>query len=174
MAPYNSPIGAPVVRAEGPDKVTGRALYAADIALPGMLWGKVLRSPHPHARILRVDGSRARKVDGVRAVITGKEVPGHLVGRRLKDMPVLCWDKVRFVGDRVAAVAAETPDSAEEALQYIDVEYEVLPAVTDPLAAMQPDAPRLHNASAGPVGRCGSPVKRSEPEARQKERLHAD
>ncbi len=145
MARNNSPIGASILRAEGPDKVTGRALYAADVVLPGMLWGKVLRSPHPHARILRVDGSRAWKVEGVRAVITGKEVPGHLVGRRLRDMPVLCWDKVRFVGDRVAAVAAESPDAAEEALECIDVEYEVLPAVTDPLAAMQPDAPRLHD-----------------------------
>jgi len=144
MAVYHSPIGAPIVRAEGPDKVTGRALYAADVALPGMLWGKVLRSPHPHARIRRVDASQAWKVEGVRAVVTGKEFPGHLVGRRLRDMPVLCWDKVRFVGDRVAAVAADTPDGAEEALQHIDVEYEVLPAVTDPLAAMQPDAPRLH------------------------------
>ncbi len=84
MAPNNSPIGAPVVRAEGPDKVTGRALYAADVVLPGMLWGKVLRSPHPHARIVSVDASRARKVEGVRAVITGKEIPGHLVGRRLR------------------------------------------------------------------------------------------
>ncbi len=144
MAKNDSPIGASIPRAEGPDKVTGRALYAADVVLPGMLWGKVLRSPHPHARIVSVDVSRAWKVEGVKAVITGKEVPGHLVGRRLRDMPVLCWDKVRFVGDRVAAVAAESLDAAEEALQYIDVEYEVLPAVFDPLVAMQPDAPRLH------------------------------
>ncbi len=144
MTTNDSPIGASVVRAEGPEKVTGHALYAADIELPGMLWGKVLRSPHPHARIVSVDGSRAWKVDGVRAVITGKEVPGHLMGRRLRDMPVLCWDKVRFVGDRVAAVAAESLDAAEEALQYIDVEYEVLPAVTDSLDAMQADSPRIH------------------------------
>jgi len=113
------PIGASIPRAEGPDKVTGRTIYAADVNLPGMLWGKVLRSPHPHARIVRIDTSHAREVDGVKAVITGKEFPGHLMGRRVRDMPVLCWDKVRFLGDRVAAVAAETPDAAEEALQYI-------------------------------------------------------
>jgi carbon-monoxide dehydrogenase large subunit len=145
MAATSTLIGAPIPRLEGPDKVTGRARYAADVQLPGTLWGKVLRSPHPHARIVRIDASRARALPGVRAVVTGQDIPGHYVGKTLRDMPVLCWDRVRFVGDRVAAVAADTPDVAEAALDLIEVEYEVLPAVFDPLAAMEPDAPLLHD-----------------------------
>ncbi|MFQ5853957.1 MAG: hypothetical protein ACE5JU_25640, partial [Candidatus Binatia bacterium] len=99
-------VGAPVPRAEGPDKVTGRALYAADVSLPGLLWGKILRSPYPHARIRRIDTSRAHQVPGVKVVITGQDIPGHLMGKMIRDMPVLCWEVARFVGDRVAAVAA--------------------------------------------------------------------
>lgn len=139
-----SVIGASVSRAEGPDKVTGRSVYAADINLPGLLWGKILRSPHPHARIRHIDASKALRVAGVRAVVTGPEVPNHFIGKSFRDMPVLCWDVVRFVGDRVAAVAAETPDAAEEALSLINVEYDELPAVFDPLDAMRADAPRIH------------------------------
>src|SRR5204863_6050343 len=101
-------------------------------------------SPHPHARILSIDTSRVWEVPGVRAVLTGKDIPGILMGRRLRDMPVLAWDKVRFIGDRVAAVAADTADAAEEALLRIVVEYEELPAVTDLESAMRPDAPLLH------------------------------
>lgn len=145
MVLTSSVIGGPVPRLEGPDKVSGRALYAADIQLPGMLWCKVLRSPYPHAKIISIDTERAQKVPGVRAVITGKEYPGMLMGRQFRDMPVLCWDKVRFIGDRVAAVAAETRAAAEEAVALIDVEYEELPAVFDPASAMLPDAPRLHD-----------------------------
>src|SRR5213593_851468 len=137
-------VGSPVLRAEGPDKVTGRSIYAADVELPGLLWGKILRSPHPHARIRRVDAAKARRLPGVRAAITGQEIPGHFVGKMIRDMPVLCWDVTRFVGDRVAAVAADTLEAAEEALALIDVEYEELRAVFDPLEAMQPDAPRIH------------------------------
>ena len=138
-------IGAPVPQIEGPAKVTGRTRYAADVDLPGMLWGKILRSPHPHARILRIDASAARSVPGVKAVITGQDAPGHLMGKVLRDMPVLCWDKVRYIGDRVAAVAAETPEAAEEALLLIQVDYELLPAVFDPMEAMKPDAPLIHD-----------------------------
>ena len=138
-------IGAPVPQIEGPDKVTGRTHYAADVDLPGMLWGKILRSPHPHARILRIDASATRSVPGVKAVITGQDAPGHLMGKVLRDMPVLCWDKVRYIGDRVAAVAAETPEAAEEALLLIQVDYELLPAVFDPMEAMKPDAPLIHD-----------------------------
>jgi CO/xanthine dehydrogenase Mo-binding subunit len=140
----SSVIGAPVPRIEGPDKVTGRALYAADVPLPGMLWGKVLRSPHPHARIRSIDAAAARRVPGVVAVVTGQDVPGHYIGKILRDMPVLCWDHVRYVGDRVAAVAAETPEAAEEGLRQIEIDYEPLPAVFDPFEAMKPDAPQLH------------------------------
>jgi carbon-monoxide dehydrogenase large subunit len=137
-------IGAPVPRAEGPDKVSGRTTYAADIHPPGTLWGKILRSPHPHARILRIEAAQARQVKGVKAIVTGQDVRGHLIGKQIRDMPVLCWDVARFVGDRVAAVAAETMEAAEEALELIDIEYEPLAAVFDPLEAMQPGAPRLH------------------------------
>ncbi len=137
-------IGAPVLRAEGPDKVTGRTIYAADVNLPGLLWGKILRSPYPHARIRRIDCARASQLAGVKAVITGQDCLGHFMGKKIRDMPVLCSDVVRFVGDRVAAVAAETFEIAEEALALIDVDYEELPSVCDPLEAMQADAPRIH------------------------------
>src|SRR6266536_5964589 len=148
MTASASVIGAPIPRIEGPEKVTGRALYAADISLPGMLWGKILRSPYPHARIQRIDASRAWSVPGVRAVVTGQDVPGHYIGKILRDMPVLCWDRVRYIGDRVAAVAAETPEAAEEALGLIEVDYEDLPAVFDPLEALRPEAPLLHDDAA--------------------------
>ena len=138
-------IGAPVGRIEGPEKATGRTLFAADVTLPGMLWGKVLRSPHPHARIRRIDASAAWRVAGVKAVVTGQDLPGHYMGKVLRDMPVLCWDRVRYIGDRVAAVAAETAEAAEEALSRIEVDYEELPAVFDPSQAMRPDAPLLHD-----------------------------
>ena len=91
-------------------------------------------------RIRRIDASAAWGVPGVKAVVTGQDIPGHFMGKVLRDMPVLCWDRVRYIGDRVAAVAAETPDAAEEALLRIDVDYEVLPAVFDPMEAMRPDA----------------------------------
>ena len=145
MANAKTVIGAAVARVEGGEKVSGSAQYAADVKLPGMLWGKVLRSPHPHARIVRIDVSRAWQVEGVQAVITGQDVHGLLMGKSIRDMPLLCWDKVRFIGDRVAAVAAETLDAAEEALSRIEVEYEELPAVFDPVAAMEPSAPRVHD-----------------------------
>jgi len=137
-------VGTPVPRGEGGDKVSGATVYAADVKLQGLLWAKILRSPHPHARIRRVDISRAKKVPGVHAIITGEDVKGCLVGKQIRDMPVLCWDRVRFAGDRIAAVAAETVAAAEEALYLIDVDYELLPAVSDPLEAMMPGAPALH------------------------------
>ena len=138
-------IGKPVERIDGPDKVSGKALYSADIALPGMLWGKVLRSPHPHAKILRIDTSKALALPGVRAVITSADLPPTLIGRRILDMPMLARDKVRFIGEKVAAVAADDPDIAEEATTLIDVEYEEIPAVFDSLETMGPGAPRVHD-----------------------------
>src|SRR5437867_3723067 len=126
-------VGAPIPRLEGPDKVSGRTIYAADVNLPGALWGKILRSPHPRARIRRIDVSRARQVPSVRAVITGPQISGHLIGKQIRDMPVLCWEVVRFVGDRVAAVAADTQEAAEEAVGLIDVDYEELRAVFEAL-----------------------------------------
>jgi carbon-monoxide dehydrogenase large subunit len=145
MAKVQSIIGAPVGRVEGAEKVSGAALYAADVTMPDALWGKILRSPYPHARILRVDVAKASSVEGVKAIVTGKDEPNHYQGKSIRDIPVLCWDKVRFIGDRVAAVAAESRDAAEEALNLIEVEYEELPAVFDPLEAMKPGAPILHD-----------------------------
>jgi carbon-monoxide dehydrogenase large subunit len=141
--PYTT-IGEPTVRLEGPETVTGETLYTADVALPGTLWGRALRSPLPHARIIRIDTSRAQQVPGVHAVLTGADVRGIRYGRRLHDIPVLAEDRVRFVGERVAAVAAEDRDTAEEALLLIEVDYEELPAVFDPLEALGPGAPILH------------------------------
>ncbi len=145
-------IGQSVVRGEGPDKVTGKSVYAADVSLPGMLWGKVLRSPFPHARIVGIDTEQARAVPGVYAVITAADLPDSLVGRRLRDMPVLARDLVRFVGEKVAAVAAETEEAAEEALRLIEVQYEELPAVFDAHEAMEPGAPTLHPELSGYEG----------------------
>jgi CO/xanthine dehydrogenase Mo-binding subunit len=145
MAMAGSIIGAPVPRIEGAEKVTGRAQYAADVALPGLLWGKVLRSPHPHARIRGIDASAAWRVPGVKAVVTGRDAVSLYMGKNLRDMPVLCWDRVRYVGDRVAAVAAESLDAAAAALELIEVDYEPLPAVFDAFEAMKPEAPLLHD-----------------------------
>jgi CO/xanthine dehydrogenase Mo-binding subunit len=136
----------PYVRIEGGGKVTGKIRYAADITRPGMLHGKLLRSPYPHARIVSIDTSKAKALPGVHAVLTGQDFPEHfLLGRSMRDMPVLARDKVRFFGEKVAAVAAESAEIAEEALNLIEVEYEELPAVYDPLEAIEPDAPLIHD-----------------------------
>ena len=132
-------------RIDGFDKVTGAARYAADIVRPGMLWAKVLRSPLPHARIVSIDAGRARRLPGVHAVLTGRDLPDYRVGRSMRDMPVLARDKVRFVGEKVAAVAAEDVETAEEALGLIEVEYDELPAVFDPVEATRPGAPLIHD-----------------------------
>lgn len=138
-------IGAPVGRVEGATKVNGQAAYGADVHFPGTLWGKILRSPYAHARIVRIDTSKALQVPGVKAIVTGKEEPDHYQGKSIRDIPVLCWDKVRYIGDKVAAVAAESRDAAEEAIHLIEVQYQELPAVFDVLEAMQPGAPVLHD-----------------------------
>ena len=137
-------IGVSASRVEGPLKVTGQAKFAADVMLPGMLWGKVLRSPFPHARIVSIDTSGARALPGVYAVITGREFP-HYIGRWKRDLPVLAIDRVRFIGERVAAVATETPEIAEEALSLIGVEYEELPAVFHEMEAINEGAPLVHD-----------------------------
>ena len=131
-------------RIDGIEKVTGAARYAADVSRPGMLWAKVLRSPLPHARIVAIDTTRALALPGVHAVLTAADLPDCRVGRSMRDMPVLARDKVRFVGEKVAAVAAERREIAEQALDLIEVEYEELPAVFDPLEAMRPGAPLIH------------------------------
>jgi CO/xanthine dehydrogenase Mo-binding subunit len=144
MVPYQV-IGKPAPRVDGVAKVTGQARYAADFALPGTIWGKTLHSPYSHARIVRIDTAAARKVAGVHAIITGADTrDGGLWGRGVKDAPVLADGRVRFAGERVAAVAADDKDVAERALALIEVEYEEWPAVLDPFEALREGAPILH------------------------------
>jgi CO/xanthine dehydrogenase Mo-binding subunit len=135
---------APEYRVEGPLKVTGAARYTADVMLPGMLWLAYARSPRPHARILSIETEAARRAPGVHAVLTGADIGAACVGRRLQDWPVLAIDRVRLVGDRVAAVAAESKDAAEAAARLVEVEYEELPGVFSPQDALTEGAPVLH------------------------------
>jgi len=142
-------IGKSIPRKDGVEKATGRALYTVDMVLPGMLWGKILRSPYPHARILNIDTSRAEKLHGVKAVITGNETLGIKHGfvetpRYPPDQYPLAMDRVRYIGEEVAAVAAVDEYVAEEALNLIQVDYEELPAVFDAEEAMKPGAPEIH------------------------------
>ncbi len=136
--------GEPEVRVEGRLKTTGTARYAADVSMPGMLWVAFLTSPVPHARIRSIDVRAAAEVDGVHAVLTGRDIGEVRFGRRLLDRPVLAVDRVRFAGERVAVVAAGSPRAAEEALERIEVDYEELPALLDPEAALAPGATVLH------------------------------
>ncbi|MBE9506878.1 MAG: xanthine dehydrogenase family protein molybdopterin-binding subunit [Chloroflexi bacterium] len=139
-------IGEPVVRIDGWVKASGAHIYPSDFVVEGMLWLRVLRAHQPHARILSIDTSAAEQVDGVVGVFTAQDVPGsNRVGTVFQDMPVLCEDKVRYVGDAVAIVAAESDEAAYRARDLIRVEYEPLPVVSDPRAAMEPDAPRVHD-----------------------------
>ena len=137
-------VGNPTPRVEGEHKVTGKAIYAVDVTLPGMLWGKVLRSPIAYGRIKRIDASRALQLPGVHAVVTGEDVTGLKIGRKLYDMPILADGVVRFIGEKVAAVAADDEHTAEEAVNLIDVEYEEWDPVLDPEKAMDPSAPIIH------------------------------
>lgn len=137
-------VGRPTPRIEGEEKVTGTALYSADVALPGVLWGKVLRSPIPYGLIKRIDISQALEVPGVKAILTGQDTTGLRIGRQIYDTPILADGVVRFVGDKVAAVAAETEEAAEQATNLIGVDYEDLEPVLDPLEALKPTAPVLH------------------------------
>jgi CO/xanthine dehydrogenase Mo-binding subunit len=137
-------VGKSLPRFDAPGKVTGTAVYAADFALPGMLVGKVYRSTHAHARIVRLDVGRARALPGVRAVISAADVPDVRYGGGLKDETVFAAGKVRYIGQPVAAVAATTSEAAEAALAAIEAVYEPLPAVLDLEAALAPGAPLVH------------------------------
>lgn len=137
-------IGIATPRVEGEEKVAGRAVYTVDVTLPDMLWVKVVRSPIPHGRIKRIDVSKAAKLPGVLAVISAKDVAGSKIGKKIIDMPILAEDVVRFIGEKVAAVAAESEEIAEKAVELIEVEYEELEPVFDPLEAIKPSAPLLH------------------------------
>ena len=131
-------------RVDAREKVSGTALYAADIRLPGLLFGATLRSPCPHAVIKAIDTSEAKAIPGVHTVLTASDLPPLLLGKRLKDIPLLARDRVRFVGEKVAAVAANSREIAEEAINAVKVAYEELPVVSNPEEALRPDAPILH------------------------------
>ncbi len=127
-------------------KITGQAQFTDDLTLPGMLYGKLVRSTIPHGRIVRVDVSKAKALPGVKGVITGQDIPDRVYGivPKAKDEHALAREKVRYIGDAVAAVVAVDPETAEEAARLVQVEYERLPAVFDPLDAIQDGAPLVH------------------------------
>jgi CO/xanthine dehydrogenase Mo-binding subunit len=140
-------IGSRIRLIDAVEKVTGSLKYGSDFKLPGMLYGEVLRSPFPHARIVSIDVNEARRLPGVKAVVTGLEedLPIYSVaGEKYPDERLLARDKVRYIGDEVAAVAAIDEATAREALKRIQVEYEEIPAVFDPVEAMREGAPRVH------------------------------
>jgi CO/xanthine dehydrogenase Mo-binding subunit len=147
-------VGLSIPRPDGPEKVTGQVQYVADLKARGLLHAKLLRSPHAHARIVRIDTSKARALPGVRAVLTAADIPELKRKAPTRAHAVLAIDRVMFVGHPVAAVAADEPAIAEEALDLIEVEYDVLPAAVDPLKSMQPGAP--------PVAEAGTEADTSE------------
>ena len=142
-----SVIGQRVPRVDAWEKVTGQAKYAADYSLPDMLWCKLARSPHPHARILNIDTSKAAKLPGVRGIVTGRDFGGWRWGwmPATRDEPPLAVEKVRYMAEAVAGVAAVDEDTAEEATSLIKVDYEELPGVFDPEEAMKDGAPKVHD-----------------------------
>src|SRR2546426_1178645 len=149
-------IGKSVRRLDYETKVTGRAQYLADMSVPGMCHGKILRSPYPHAHLKHIDASKALKVPGVMAVLTRDDILHDegiepFYGPVFKDQTIVAVEKVRHVGDPVAAVAALTIDAAEEAIRLIDVEYEELPAVLDVHESLKPGAKLVHDAIKVPM-----------------------
>jgi 4-hydroxybenzoyl-CoA reductase subunit alpha len=146
-APDYAVIGKSVPKIDGREKVTGTAKYTADLKFPNMLYGKILTSPHAHAKILSIDTSEAKKLPGVKAVITHEDAPTlkYGISPARWDENVFCIDKVRFVGDKVAAVACIDEETCYRALAAIKVEYEVLPAVLDPWHAMDEGQPQVHD-----------------------------
>lgn len=147
--PTYNVIGKAELRNDGAEKVTGKALYTVDVDLPGMAHGKILRSPYPHARLLRVDGSKAEQLPGVFAVVTREDQKSlRMFGAAYKDQTIVAVDKVRYAGDPVAAVAAVDEATAAQALELIEVDYEDLPAVTSIDEALADNAPLVHDASA--------------------------
>lgn len=141
-----SVVGKRLPRIDAHGKALGQMQYIEDIVLPRMLCGKILRSPLPHAKILNIDTSKAERLPGVKGIVTGKGIPRKTYGivPKAHDEYALAIDKVRYIGDDVAAVAAVDEDTAEEALSLIKVDYEPLPAVFDPEEAIKPGAPLIH------------------------------
>jgi len=143
--PTGTAVGHKVPRSDGKGKVSGEATYAADLHVDGVLWAKTVRSPYPHARILSIDTSAALAVPGVRAVVTGDDLPANSMwGRRIVDVPLLAQGLVRFAGEQVAAVVADDEEAAQRGVELVEVEYEELPAVLDPEAAMADDSALVH------------------------------
>src|SRR3984957_17656633 len=140
-------VGTSPVKHDGIDKVTGRAKFGADLFLPGMLVGKILRSPHPHANIRSIDTSAAEKLAGVKAVVTRADFPELPKGSVAGDMSrnAMAREKALYDGHPVAAVAATSESIAKQALKLIKIDYEVLPHVIDPVEAMKAEPPLLHN-----------------------------
>jgi CO/xanthine dehydrogenase Mo-binding subunit len=141
-------VGKRIPKLDAEEKVTGKAIYIQDLKLPRMLYGKILYSPHPHAKIVTIDTSKAEKLPGVKAILTGYNIPPIKFGVYKDNVPLKA-NKVRSMRDEVAAVAAIDPDIAEEALNLIRVEYEILPAVFDPEEAMKEGAPLIHEGHVG-------------------------
>jgi len=139
-------VGESVIRPDGPPKVKGEFEYASDLWQAGMLHGATLRSPHAHARIRSIDTAKARAIPGVRAVLTHADLPtAELFGLMKSDQHPLAWTKVRFIGDPVALVAADDERTARDAAKLIEVAYEVLPPITDPIGSLQPGAAPIHD-----------------------------
>ena len=137
-------IGKSLPRIDAREKATGKAIFASDFRLPGMLYGKVLRSPHAHAKIISIDTSEAENLQGVKTVVTAEDTLKIKYGPMIPDEQVLAVDKVRFIGDEIAIVAAIDEATAEEAIKLIKVEYELLPAVFDAEEAIKYEAPLVH------------------------------
>lgn len=138
-------VGKEVKRIDAEDKVRGTLKYMGDLSFPNMIYGAVLRSKYPHALIKKIDTTQAKELEGVVAVLTHEDVPGlNGFGISIPDQPVLCGDKVRYMGDAVALVGAETKEIAEQALELIEVEYEPLPVVDDPEEALLDTSPLIH------------------------------
>jgi 4-hydroxybenzoyl-CoA reductase subunit alpha len=155
---FLNPVGQSVPRIDGRGLVTGESKFTYDMRFNGMLVGKMIRSPHPHARVISIDTSRAERLPGVKAVITAADTHHVKFGSNeyffphTVDQLPLESEKVRYIGDEIGAVAAETEEIAEEALRLIDVKYEVLPAVFDVFEAMKPKAPQIHAHSRNNIG----------------------
>jgi selenium-dependent xanthine dehydrogenase len=152
-------IGQPLPRPDAVEKATGKGIFADDLYVEGMLYAGALRSSYPHARLLKVDVSRAKNLPGVVALLTAEDIPGRKdCGVHEVDWPVLCYDKVRYVGDAIALVVAESEETLAQAIEAIEVDYETLPVVTGPKDAALPDAPILHeqiaNHATGEHGNC--------------------
>lgn len=164
MTSNNSMIGRGVPFIGGADKVTGRAQYLDDIEMPGMLYARILRSPHAHARIVNIDTSRAQNLRGIESILTAADCPKYPFGLSVADAHILADEKVRYLGEEVAAVAATRSEIALEALKLIQVEYKPLPAVFDPEEAITKDAPLIHEDKPGNIAESYF-IERGDPDA---------